>query len=159
MHHGGEETLSEMNPADREYPRRPIVGVGGIVILDGRALLVRRASAPLKGQWSIPGGALEAGETIEAGVRREMREETGLEVRVLDLIEVWERIIPGEAGGPPRFHFVVLDYLCQAASGRPQAGSDAAEIALVREEELPRYALSEAAARVVRKAFRMAQAH
>ena len=82
----------------REYPERPLVGVGGVVIADGRALLIRRGSAPLEGEWSIPGGMLELGETSEEGVRRELAEETGIEVRVLDLIEVFERIFPDADG-------------------------------------------------------------
>ena len=145
-----------MTAGDREYPARPVVGVGGVVIRDGRVLIVRRGTEPLRGCWSIPGGTLEIGETIEEGVRREMREETGLEVRVLDLVEVWERIIPSDRGGrQPRYHFVILDYLCAAEAGEPRPGSDAVELALVSEEELPDYHLSEAASRVVEKAFRM----
>ena len=87
----------------REYPDRPVVGVGGVVVDDGRALLIRRGSEPLRGQWSIPGGMLELGETLQAGVARELREETGLEVRVLDLIEVFDRIYLQERmdGSPP----------------------------------------------------------
>src|SRR5713226_446532 len=109
--------------AKREYPDRPVVGVGGVVISNGRALLIRRGSEPLKGQWSIPGGSLELGETIVEGVRRELHEETGLDVRVLELIEVFERIFPdqsavhaapGESAQPqgrtrPQYHFVILD--------------------------------------------------
>jgi 8-oxo-dGTP diphosphatase len=79
--------------SSREYPERPLVGVGGVVIEAGRALLIRRASEPLRGEWSIPGGMLELGETLQAGVARELLEETGLQVRVLDLIEVFERIV------------------------------------------------------------------
>ena len=95
-------------PSPREYPERPLVGVGGVIIAGGRTLLIRRGGPPLEGQWSIPGGMLELGETIEEGVRRELAEETGIEVRVLDLIEVFERVIPGE-GGRTRYHFVILD--------------------------------------------------
>ena len=76
----------------REYPEKPIVGVGGVVIEEGRALLIRRGSEPLLGQWSIPGGTLELGETLVEGTERELQEETGLVVRILDLIEVFERI-------------------------------------------------------------------
>jgi len=84
----------------REYPDGPVVGVGGVIIEDGKTLLIRRASEPLRGQWSIPGGTLELGESLAAGVARELLEETGLEVRVLDLIEVFDRIFTEpEAGG------------------------------------------------------------
>jgi ADP-ribose pyrophosphatase YjhB (NUDIX family) len=83
----------------REFPERPVVGVGGVVTEDGRALLVRRGTEPLKGQWSIPGGTLELGETLVHGVRRELQEETGAEVRVLGLIDVFERILPPDSEG------------------------------------------------------------
>ncbi len=149
--------------AKREYPDQPVVGVGGVVISDGRALLIRRGSEPLKGEWSIPGGTLELGETLEEGVRRELREETGLEVRVLELIEVFERIFPEQDGKPvragrPQFHFVILDYLCETSGGVPRPGSDVTDVALVSEEELPRYNLTPTATRVLRKAFTLARA-
>ncbi len=140
---------------NREYPERPVVGVGGVVILDGRVLLVRRGQAPLLGEWSIPGGMLETGETIMEGVRRELLEETGLEVRVGELIEVFERIsLDGE--GKAQFHYVVLDYFCEAVRGEARAASDAAEIAWVAETELETYALTTAARRVIEKAFQLA---
>ena len=87
----------------REYPDQPLVGVGGVVIDNGRALLIRRGSPPLEGQWSIPGGLLELGETLAQGVARELAEETGLEVNVLELIEAFERIYPAlpRADGTP----------------------------------------------------------
>jgi 8-oxo-dGTP diphosphatase len=141
-----------------EYPERPVIGVGGVLIHNDRALLVRRAAEPLRGQWSIPGGTLELGETLAEGVARELKEETGVEVRVGELIEVFERISNegGRAGGVrPRFHFVVADYLCEHVSGEPQAGSDALEVAYANKAELGKFQLSEAALRVVRKAFEL----
>jgi len=148
--------------SSREYPERPVVGVGGVVIHDGRALIVRRGSEPLKGQWSIPGGTLELGETLAEGVARELQEETGLEVRVLDLIEIFERILPDPNGGSatparPQYHFVIADYLCEIVSGTPAASSDVTDVALVREEDLGPYNLSPTATRVVQKAFAMAR--
>jgi ADP-ribose pyrophosphatase len=142
----------------REYPDQPVVGVGGVVVRDARALLIRRGGEPLKGQWSIPGGTLELGETIAEGVRRELREETGLEVQVLELIEVFERISPPAAAGDgrPQYHFVILDYLCAAADGEPVAGSDVTDVAWAAEEELARYALTPTATRVVKAALAMA---
>jgi 8-oxo-dGTP diphosphatase len=151
-------------PSLREYPERPIVGVGGVLIENGKALLIRRGSEPLLGQWSIPGGTLELGETILEGVARELLEETGIAVRVLDLIEVFERINPysppesREAAPRPRFHFVIVDYLCEKISGEAKAGGDAVDIAYAEEDELPRYELTEAATRVLRKAFDMDRA-
>jgi ADP-ribose pyrophosphatase YjhB (NUDIX family) len=145
----------------REFPDRPVVGVGGVVIVDGRALLIRRGSEPLKGQWSIPGGTLELGETLADGVCRELLEETGLRVRVLELIEVFERIIEDDSPGGighPRYHFVIADYLCVAEGGEPQAGSDVTELAFVTEDELSRYQLTPTATRILKKAFAMRQA-
>jgi len=140
----------------REYPERPMVGVGGVVISNGRALLVRRGSAPLEGQWSIPGGMLEVGETILEGVRRELLEETGIEVRVGELIEVFERITP-DGNAKTRYHFVVLDYLCEPVSGEARAGSDVVGVAWASPAELASYSISETATRVILKAFKMAQ--
>ena len=142
--------------SSREYPERPIVGVGGVVITDERALLIRRAHPPLEGQWSIPGGTLEVGETLVEGVHRELAEETGLEVRVLDIIEVFERISRDE-GSRTQYHFVILDYLCELASGEPRAGSDVTDVEWCREDELGKYSLTPTATRVIRKAFRMAR--
>jgi 8-oxo-dGTP diphosphatase len=132
------------------------VGVGGVVIANGRTLLIRRGSAPLEGQWSIPGGMLELGESIIEGVRRELAEETGIEVRVLELIEVFERVIPGE-GGRTRYHFVILDYLCEVVSGEAKAASDVTDVAWASEEELEKYELTAIATRVIKRAFNMAR--
>jgi 8-oxo-dGTP diphosphatase len=151
-------------PSPREYPERPIVGVGGVLIEKGKALLIKRGSEPLLGQWSIPGGTLELGETIVEGVARELLEETGIVVRVLDLIEVFERINPysppeSRATEPrPRFHFVIVDYLCEKLSGEAKAGGDAVDVVYVAEEELPQYQLTEAATRVLSKGFAMDRA-
>jgi 8-oxo-dGTP diphosphatase len=148
----------------REYPERPVVGIGGVVIDRGRALLIRRGSEPLLGEWSIPGGTLELGESLGNGVARELLEETGVEVRVLDLIEVFDRIFPddgstrADAKQRPRFHFVIVDYLCERLAGEPCAGSDVTDVAFAREEELSRFHLTEAATRVLKKAFAMDRA-
>lgn len=141
----------------REYPERPIVGVGGVVIEGGRALLIRRGSEPLKGQWSIPGGTLELGETLAEGVVREMGEETSLQVRVLALIEVFERIMR-DPQGRARYHFVIADYLCENAGGTAAAASDVTHIAWAREDELGPYKLTPTATRILKKAFAMDQA-
>jgi 8-oxo-dGTP diphosphatase len=140
----------------RQYPERPIVGVGGVVISSGRALLIKRGHPPLEGQWSIPGGTLEVGETLQEGVRRELAEEAGIDVRVLDLIEVFERIFHDEAG-KIQYHFVILDYLCEAVSGEPRAGTDVVEVAWATAAELERYSLTPTATRVIRRAFEMAR--
>src|ERR1700730_4311020 len=149
----------------REYPDHPMVGVGGVVIDGGRSLLIRRGSHPLKGEWSIPGGLLEVGETLEEGVARELAEETGLVVRVVELIEVFERIFPAPPnadGTPgdaarPQYHFVILDYLCEIRGGTLSAGSDALEFVWAREEELPKFDLTVAVTRVLKNAFARAR--
>lgn len=138
----------------REFPKRPLVGVGGVVISNGRALLARRGSPPLEGQWSIPGGLVEVGETLIAAVRRELLEETAVEVRVVELVEVFERINL-DASGQARHHFIVLDYLCELLSGEACAGSDVTDVAWAAPEELGQYSLSEAATRVVLRGFQM----
>jgi len=151
----------------REYPEKPIVGVGGAVIEEERALLIRRGSEPLLGQWSIPGGTLELGETLVEGTERELKEETGLVVRILELIEVFERINFGHSADEtwttleekrrPRFHFVIVDYLCQRISGDPVAGGDVTDVAWASETELDKFALTPTATRVIRKAFALAR--
>ncbi len=143
-------------PERREYPERPIIGVGGVVISDGRVLLVRRAGPPLQGRWSIPGGILEVGETLIEGVRRELAEETGIDVRVRTLIEVFERI-DRDGSGKLQYHFVVLDYLCEAVGGIAQAGSDVSEVAWAAPAEFEKYALTEIASRVILKALELAR--
>ena len=150
--------------SSREYPERPVVGIGGVIIDQGRALLIRRGSEPLLGEWSIPGGTLELGESLQEGVARELLEETGIEVRVLDLIEVFDRVYledrPTGSGVKrgPRFHFVIVDYLCERLSGEPRAGSDVTDVAFATEDELSRFHLTETATRVVKKGFAMARA-
>lgn len=147
--------------SSREFPERPVVGVGGVVIENGRVLLIRRGSEPLKGQWSIPGGTLELGESLYEGVVRELREETGLDVRVLELIEVFDRIFPNndapstERPLKPRYHFVIVDYLCEKIGGEAHAGSDVTDVAFVREGELQDYRLTATATRVLKRAFTM----
>jgi 8-oxo-dGTP diphosphatase len=142
--------------ASREYPERPVVGVGGVVVSRNRVLLVRRGSPPLQGEWSIPGGMLEVGETLAEGVRRELAEETEIEVRVGELIEVFERI-SRDREGKPQYHYVILDYFCQAVEGEARAGSDVTDVAWVAEADLEKYSLTASARRVIRKAFQIAR--
>ncbi len=145
----------------KEYPDRPVVGIGGVVIDEGRALLIRRGTEPLLGQWSIPGGTLELGESLQEGVARELLEETALQVRVLDVIEVFDRVYldpstqTSGAKSGPRFHYVIVDYLCEKISGEARAGSDVTHVAYAAEDELEQYQLTETATRVLKKAFSM----
>jgi ADP-ribose pyrophosphatase YjhB (NUDIX family) len=136
----------------REYPERPYVGVGAVVLQAGRVLLVRRRYAPLAGQWSLPGGAVETGETLAAALQREVREETALEIEVGPLIEVLDRITTDDLGGT-RYHFVLLDYLCWCTGGCPTPSSDVTEAVFVDPRDLAPYALTEAATSVIQRAL------
>jgi 8-oxo-dGTP diphosphatase len=135
-------------------PSRPILSVAAVAVDGaGRVVLVRRGKAPDAGEWSIPGGAVEIGESLDAALRREVREETGLEIAVGPFLEVYERV-EREAGGEVRFHFVVIDYRCTVVGGTPRPGDDAAEVALVEPADLDRYALAESIRRVISAATR-----
>jgi len=111
----------------RDYPERPIIGVGAIIVSDGRVLLVRRATEPLKGEWSIPGGVLELGEKLHDGLRREALEETGLQVEPQDVLEVFDSIFSDEQGRT-QYHFVLIDYRCRVLGGEARAGSDVSAV-------------------------------
>jgi 8-oxo-dGTP diphosphatase len=117
----------------REFPETPLVGVGAVVVDEGRVLLVRRGREPLLGQWSLPGGLLEVGEPLTMGVIREVREETGLTVEPLELIELLDRI--HRAGERVRYHYVIADYLCRVVSGELKAASDADAVRWVERAE------------------------
>lgn len=142
----------------REYPAHPILGAAGIVIRGQSVVLVERGREPLKGQWSIPGGAVETGEALDTALRREMLEETGLTVEPLELVTVFERITSGPDGGT-RYHYVILDYLCRHVAGELRAGDDAPAARWIRRDELGGLPLTEGALTVLEKAFRMAAAH
>lgn len=110
----------------REFPEAPLIGVGAVVVDRGRVLLVRRGREPLKGQWSLPGGLLELGESLSAGVTREVLEETGLIVEPIELIELLDRI--HREDDRVRYHYVLADYLCRVIGGTLKAASDADEV-------------------------------
>ena len=134
-----------------ERPARPVLGAAAVVIHDRRVVLIRRGKAPDAGEWSIPGGAVELGESIEAALRREVREETGLEIAVGRFLDVYERI-ERDADGV-RFHFVVLDYAATAVGGTLRAGDDAAEVALADPADLDRYGVADSIRRVIAAAL------
>ena len=117
----------------REFPLAPLLGVGAVVVDEGRVLLVRRGHEPLKGQWSLPGGLLEIGESLTAGVAREVLEETGLIVEPIELIELLDRI--HHEGERVRYHYVIADYLCRVTGGTLQAASDADDARWVERAE------------------------
>jgi 8-oxo-dGTP diphosphatase len=126
--------------------------VGALIFEDGRILLVERGKEPLKGYWSIPGGIVETGEKLEEGIRREVLEETGLDVDPYSMFEIFERIIP-DAEGKPEYHYVLIDYLCRRLSGEPAAASDVSRVAWVSENELSRYRITEGTLGVIERAF------
>ena len=111
----------------REYPDNPLVGVGAVIVDGDRVLLVRRGQAPLRGEWSLPGGVLECGETLREATAREVHEETGLAVAVGEMLGVYERVVRAD-DSRVRYHYVLIDYLCLPAGGELQAGSDAADV-------------------------------
>jgi ADP-ribose pyrophosphatase YjhB (NUDIX family) len=121
----------------REFPEVPIVGVGAVVVYQGRVLLVQRGREPLKGKWSLPGGMLELGESLTQGVVREVQEETGLDVEAIELIELIDRIHKesGPSGERVRYHYVIADYLCRVVGGALQAASDADAVRWVERAE------------------------
>ncbi len=141
----------------REYPERPIIGVGAVVVDGGRALLVRRATEPLLGEWSIPGGMLELGEKLRDGTRREVLEETGLTVEPGEVLEVFDSIFADEQGRT-QYHYVLIDYLCVCRSGQATAGSDVSDVRWVTEEDLVGLGLRESIEGVVRKGLSLASA-
>src|SRR5262245_32616125 len=136
---------------EREYPARPIVGVGAVILDGDRVLLVRRGREPLKGEWSIPGGAVESGETLEAAIAREVREETGLDVHVGEVVTVLDRIRL-DARGRARYHYVLIDFLCRPGGGTAACASDADELAWVPVRDLARYRVADATVRVIERA-------
>jgi len=139
----------------REYPDRPIVGVGGVIVDNGKVLLVRRRYEPLKGHWSLPGGMVEIGETLEAALTRELLEETGLAVDVGPVIEVFDRITPDE-DHRIRYHFVLIDYLCWTGGGALRAGSDVDAAIWADPDNLAEYSLTDKATSVIRRGMRLA---
>ena len=135
----------------RDYPGRPIVGVAAVVIEDDCVVLVRRGQAPAYGDWSLPGGAVELGETLEEAIVREVEEEIGLKVKVIDLIAVLDRIFLDEAG-QVQFHYVLMDFLCLKAAGLLRASGDVLACAQVPMASLTHYKLSRETEEVIKRA-------
>jgi len=143
----------DLSEDDRRYPRRPMVGVGAILLERDRILMAQRGKEPLKGWWSLPGGALETGEKLAEAVRREVREETGLEIEPLGVLEIFERIMQDEAG-KTEYHYVLIDYVCRITGGQLAAGDDASRVEWVRRCDLSQLQITEGTLEVIEKAFR-----
>jgi ADP-ribose pyrophosphatase YjhB (NUDIX family) len=129
------------------------VGVGAIILKRDRILMAQRGKEPLKGWWSLPGGALETGERLADGVRREVREETGLEVRPLGILEVFERIMR-DARGAPEYHYVLIDYVCRITGGALEPGDDVCAVEWVKRGDLPKLLITEGTLGVIERGFR-----
>lgn len=140
----------------REYPDRPIVGVGGVVIEDGRALVVKRASEPLKGEWSVPGGVVELGETLRQAIAREVLEETGLLIEAGEVLDVFDSIFHGP-DGITRYHFVLVDFHCRKQGGELRAASDVSEVRWITSSELSSLQMTPATESLIRKVLQKAQ--
>jgi 8-oxo-dGTP diphosphatase len=143
-----------MTPADdRRYPKRPLVGVGALIFGRGRILMAQRGKEPLKGWWSLPGGALEIGESLDSAVRREVREETGLEIEPAGVFEIFERIIR-DAEGKAEYHYVLIDYICRVTGGALCAGDDVCQVEWMTQAGLKDLQITEGTLGVIEKAFR-----
>jgi len=136
----------------REFPELPLVGVGAIIIKDGRVVLVKRAHPPIQGQWSIPGGVLEVGEFVREAAIREAREETGLTVEPGELLGVYDRILRDDQKRV-QYHYLLVDFLCRPVGGQLQAATDAVEVRWFTREELPALNLAEDTFEVIGKGF------
>jgi ADP-ribose pyrophosphatase YjhB (NUDIX family) len=148
-----ELTVCKTPADDRRYPKRPLIGVGALIFRRDRILMAQRGKEPLKNWWSLPGGALELGERLKDGVRREVREETGLEIRPLGVLEIFERIIL-DASGAPEYHYVLIDYICRIVGGELLAGDDVCAVEWVRQRDLPKLRITEGTLAVIEKGFR-----
>jgi len=150
-------TVTAARPS-RQYPAQPIVGVGAVIMQHGKVVLVKRRFEPLAGQWSLPGGRLELGETLESGLAREMLEETGLEVEVGPVVDVFDRILL-DPERRVRYHYVLIDYLCRPIGGSLNHGSDVAAAEFADPADLARYRLTPKATSVIEKAVVAARSH
>ena len=137
---------------ERRYPKRPLVGVGALIFRRGRILMAQRGKDPLKGWWSLPGGALELGESLESAVCREVLEETGLEVVPVKMFEVFERIMR-DAAGKPEYHYILIDYICRVTGGKLFPGDDVSAVDWVRRRDLPSLQITEGTLAVIERAW------
>jgi len=141
-----------VTPDDRRYPRWPMLGVGALIFDGGRILMAQRGKEPLRGWWSLPGGALETGELLADAIRREVQEETGLDVEPVKVFEIFERIMRDQAGAP-EYHYVLIDYICRVKGGTLAAGDDVACTEWIDRAELPKLQITEGTLEVIERAF------
>ncbi|HZR57788.1 MAG TPA: NUDIX hydrolase [Terriglobales bacterium] len=139
----------------REYPDRPLVGIGAIIVEDGRVVLIKRGHSPLLGEWSIPGGMLELSESMRQAAVREAQEETGLVVEATELLGVFDRIVRDD-DGRTLYHYVLIDFLCRRVSGELKAAGDADDARWFTREEAGKLPLPEDTAGVIRLGFEKA---
>lgn len=137
----------------REYPAAPIVGLGAVVWHQGKVLMIRRGRPPRAGIWSLPGGGQLLGETVEDGIRREIREETGIEIELLGLLEVIDSV-QRDAEGRILYHYTIIDYAARWVSGEVQAGDDAADAGWFAPEDLAGLELWSETLRVIEQSRR-----
>lgn len=138
---------------NRRYPKHPLVGVGALIYERDRILMAERGGEPLKGWWSIPGGLVETGESLDEAIRREVREETGLRVKPLGVLKIFERVIR-DAQGAPEYHYVLIDYVCRVTGGALRAGDDVSRAEWVRRRDLKDLRITEGTLAVIEKGFR-----
>ncbi len=145
-------SVEEQAQERREYPRAPLIGVGAVAIKDGKILLMKRAFEPGKGKWSIPGGLVEVGETISDACAREMEEETGIKIHVLELINAYDMIVPDEAG-KVKYHYVLIDFLVKPIGGTERSSVEVLEMKWVTYEEARQLDMTNSARKALQELF------
>lgn len=145
--------VQDDNQTDRrQYPSAPLVGVGAVAIKDGKILLIRRAFDPGKGKWSVPGGIVEIGETLSAACAREMEEETGIKIQVLELINTYDMIVPDKSGRI-QYHYVLIDFLAKPIGGAERSSPEVLDMRWVEYEEAKRMDLTNSARKALQELF------
>lgn len=145
-------SVEEQAQERREYPRAPLIGVGAVAIKDGKILLMKRAFEPGKGKWSIPGGLVEVGETLSDACAREMEEETGIKIHVLELINAYDMIVPDEEG-KIKYHYVLIDFLVKPIGGTERSSVEVLEMKWVTYEEARQMDMTNSARKALQELF------